>query len=313
MTVGQDSGLSRSESREMDAIRGAEDLADLASCTAARSERQAYLDAKRRWRRLRRKELTASTRRVLPGDQISVDNCEFVIHGITHADTDSERSLLRDCVDSWLAEGDTVYCEQGIRSMYFEDRPTVYAMDDYQWASRQRRERGLAADGTGAIDGAFDGTSSDLDSLTAEARRLTFLIADAADDWWGSAISSALGSTASALLSSSEQQAVADDFASFRKSREAAAEPSKLGALQRYYKRSFLPQPLEREWLRRKDPGLELFTHARNERMADYATYHAEGGRTRLIVGAAHQPGIGYYLRAHRDGRRDLGSFEPLA
>lgn len=313
MAVGQDSRLSDSESQELDAIRGAESLAALAELTDEPTERRAYLAAKRRWQELREKELSEGKERGLPGDRVTVENASFVIHGVTHAGTDEEREALRRRVGAWLADGDAVYCEQGIRSMYFDDIQTVYAMDDYQWATRTCRDRGLELDGTSVAGSAFDGISTNLTSLTAEARRLSFLFAESAGQLYGDAVGSAIGRTASELLASSEQQAVADDFASFRRSRAAASDPSKLGDLQRYYKRTFLPQPLEREWLRRQDPHLELFTHARNERIADYARYHADSERVRLVVGAAHQPGVGYYLRSHRDGNRDLSSFEPLA
>ena len=70
--------------------------------------------------------------------------------------------------------------------------------------------------------------------------------------------------------------------------------------------------PLEREWLRRHDPELEVVSHGRSERMADYAV--AEGGdAVPLVVGAAHQPGIVYYLERHRDGGRQLEGFEVVA
>jgi hypothetical protein len=313
MAVGQDLQLSRSESRELDTIRGAESLASLARATDVPTERRAYLTAKRRWQRLRAKELSQMAHTGLAGDTVTVDDREFVVHGITHANTDAERRTLRERVGAWIADGDAVYCEQGIRPMYFEDVPAVYAMDDYRWATQRGRERGLETDGTSVSGSAFDGISTDLASLTAQARRLSFLFAETTGTMCGEAVGAAIGRTASELLASNEQRAVADDFASFRRSREAAADPTKLGELQRYYKRTFLPQPLEREWLRRQDPQLELFTHARNERLADYARYHADADRVRLVVGAAHQPGVTYYLRAHRDGRRDLGSFEPVA
>jgi hypothetical protein len=44
--------------------------------------------------------------------------------------------------------------------------------------------------------------------------------------------------------------------------------------------------------------------------MADYALYHTTATETHLIVGAAHQPGVTYYLQRHRDGERDLAGFE---
>jgi hypothetical protein len=105
--------------------------------------------------------------------------------------------------------------------------------------------------------------------------------------------------------------ATGEDFASFVLARRAAENPERLGALQRYYETAFLPQPVEREWLRRHDPELEAVSHARNERMADYVVFHADGEETvHLIVGAAHQPGVVYYLERHRDGLRDVEGFD---
>lgn len=55
-----------------------------------------------------------------------------------------------------------------------------------------------------------------------------------------------------------------------------------------------------------------LVTHARNERMAEYVMYHAEDEtNVHVIVGAAHQPGVRYYLEAFRDGEKTLTGFEP--
>ncbi|MEF8774370.1 MAG: hypothetical protein V5A37_06600, partial [Halobacteriales archaeon] len=80
------------------------------------------------------------------------------------------------------------------------------------------------------------------------------------------------------------------------------------------YETAFLPPPIEREWLRRHDPELELVTHARSERQADYAVYHNDDAReVHLVVGAAHQPGVTYYLERHRDGHRSASEFEPVA
>ena len=104
----------------------------------------------------------------------------------------------------------------------------------------------------------------------------------------------------------------AREFEAFALSRRAAEDPAALTELQRYYATAFLPMPLEREWLRRHDPELEVVSHGRSERMADYAV--AEGGdAVHLVVGAAHQPGIVYYLERHRDGGRRLEGFEVVA
>jgi hypothetical protein len=35
-----------------------------------------------------------------------------------------------------------------------------------------------------------------------------------------------------------------------------------------------------------------------------------DGGDVHVVVGAAHQPGVRYYLERHRDGDRSAGSFD---
>jgi pheromone shutdown protein TraB len=46
--------------------------------------------------------------------------------------------------------------------------------------------------------------------------------------------------------------------------------------------------------------------------MAEYVMYHTETAReVHMLVGAAHQPGIVYYLEQFRDGKRRLGEFVP--
>jgi hypothetical protein len=106
--------------------------------------------------------------------------------------------------------------------------------------------------------------------------------------------------------------ATGDDYEAFQKNRAASRNPDRLVDLQRYYETTFLPQPIEREWLRRHDRELEILTHARNERMAEYLVYHADEDPVHAIVGAAHQPGVRYYLEAIRDGRHTLSDFEPV-
>jgi pheromone shutdown protein TraB len=45
--------------------------------------------------------------------------------------------------------------------------------------------------------------------------------------------------------------------------------------------------------------------------MADYAVFHNDDAEeVHLIVGAAHQPGVVYYLERYRDGRTVPESFE---
>ncbi|PSQ27663.1 hypothetical protein BRD03_05430 [Halobacteriales archaeon QS_9_68_17] len=311
---GEDATLSPAERDLLATIRSASGLADLASRFDADSEHDAYFAAKRRWYDLREKELAAApTREGLPGDCVAVDGTPICVHGITHADTRAEGEYLRDHVSRLLDGGATVYCEQGIRRMYFDDVPGVYEMDDYRWAMNRCRDIEVDVDARtdGFAASEFEDLLEDVDSLAEELRETAFSLIESGSDIYGERFGAALGDVASTFLTTHENLATGEDFESFRKTRRAAEDPARLVDLQRYYAKRFLPQPLEREWLRRHDSQLELMTHARNERMADYAVYHAEDAEpVHLIAGAAHQPGVAYYLERHRDGERDLAGFD---
>lgn len=305
---GTESGLRPDESDRLGALRSAESLSDLVALTDADSEREAYFRARREWADLRSRELAArAPADGLPGNCVVVDGHEFWVHGVTHANTHAERTFLREHVSTFLDRGASVYCEQGVRRMYFADEPAVCEMDDLRWATRQcERLDGVAGLGSTVADFA-----ADVESLTDRFRRAVFSLVESNSDLYGDDVSVSLGGLASALLTSHEDAAIGDDYESFRRTRRAAENPDELVDLQHYYERTFLPQPVEREWLRRHDPELELLTHARNERMADYAVYHnEEAEEVHLVVGAAHQPGVTYYLERHRDGTRSAADFE---
>lgn len=310
MPDGADGALTPAEHERLEAIRSADSLADLARAMDTDDEHAAYFEARRAWRDLRGRELAGSPPADgLPGTSVDVSGRTFHVHGITHADTAEERAFLREHVDGYLDAGHAVYCEQGVRPMYFDDRPAVCEMDDYLWA--RERCRVLDLEDSVFAEPAFDGLRERLDALAARFREATYGLIESAGDT--EAVRQALGDVASAFLMSHEDLATGDDFEAYVATRRAARDPAALAELQAYYERTFLPQPLEREWLRRHDPELEIVTHARNERMADYARYHADGAAdVHVIVGAAHQPGVVYYLREHRDGRRSLDGFEPV-
>jgi len=316
MTVerGERRRLTNAERYRLRALRRAGSLADLVPLTGVDSEHAAYFAAKRTWNELRTKELAASGGGSgLPGNTVAVDDTEFHVHGITHADTKAERRFLRAHVTRLIADDAAVYCEQGIRSMYFADFDAVREMDDYRWAMAERESLDESNRVADVLTPGFDSLSEDVDTLTDRFRSGVFSIIESDAAVEQNAVRRALGDVASSLLTNKESMATGEDFESFRKRRLAAANPTYLPDLQRYYERRFLPQPVEREWLRRHDPELELVTHARNERMADYALYHADdANEIHLIVGAAHQPGVTYYLEQHRDGNRDLSGFEPI-
>lgn len=334
-------GMARSDRPtpdDLDAIRAADSLADLAAALGVDSEHDAYLRAKKRWEAGIRREQEYRRNRALrrgrdpegrpdrdrptvpdriPGSSVVIDGRPFHVHGITHAGTPEERRFLRDRVDNLLDTGAAIYCEQGIRRLYFEDRPGVCAMDDYRWAMDRCEQ--LGGDLPAAIPAEqppFEGPLEAVDSALATLRESAFKLIGAGRerDVYGATVERALGDVATAAFGSHEALATGADFEAFRLRRRAARDPAGLRALGRYYERAFLPQPLEREWLRRHDRELEIVSHARNERMADYALYHAADGDApaiHLIVGAAHGPGVRYYLEAYRDGRALPTDFRP--
>ena len=315
--TGRSDRLTETQRERMADIRSAETLAELTDLMGADSAHDAYLQAKAEWRTLRGRELgPPEDGDGLPGNRVRVDGRPVHIHGITHADTDPERAVLRRHVATVLDAGGAVYCEQGVRSMYFADVAAVCETDDYRWAMHHCREQGFDSHIEGQLRRTVDTEreAPGLRSVVSRLREVTFSLIDSGSEVYGDQFASALGDVASTFLMSHEELATGEDFASFQRSRIAAADPDQLGVLQRYYERSFLPQPLEREWLRRHDPELELFTHARNERIAAHVLAHADDSDpVHIILGAAHQPGVSYYLAAYRDGDWSPGTFEPVS
>jgi hypothetical protein len=311
----RDSDLTTEQGRWLDQIGGADTLTELQRLIGADSEHDAYVEVKPTWKALRARELgDPPVATGLPGDSVLVDGQRFHVHGVTHADTDAERNFLRENVRSMLDSGEAVFCEQGIRPMYFDDMAEVAEIDDYRWAMHHCRERDISSHIDGIIEDSFEEGSSvtgNVIDAATEFREVAFSLIESGSDLYGDTFAAALGDVASTFFMDHERLATAEDFESFELSEAAAENPDRLSDLQHYYKRVFLPQPLEREWLRRHDPELELFTHARNERMAASALYRATGtDPVHLVVGAAHQPGVIYYLSAYRDGDWEYGEFE---
>jgi hypothetical protein len=303
-------GLTPGQRERFDRIRRTRSLAELVDVTAADGEHAAYLAAKREWRTLQERRLAPSSQHGVPGTTVAVGDRLFHVHGITHADTDAECSFLREHIPTFLDSGASVYCEQGIRRMYFDDFDRVGEMDDYSWAMQRCRELDIDSH-LDDLPGNFEGLLEDVDSFTGELQDAVFSLVEEGNGVYGTTFERTLGDLASDFLTSHESLATGDDYESFKLTRRAAVDPAHLVDLQHYYRTTFLPQPLEREWLRRHDPELELMTHARSERMADYGMYHASPGDTvHLVVGAAHQPGIDYYLDRFESGERTLDGFE---
>lgn len=315
-------GLTPAEQNRLAHIRAATSLEDLVPLTDEENGHDAYLAIKREWHDLRGRELgpppdpASTSQDEFPGVTVTVDGREYHVHGVTHADSAPEGDFLRRHVDRLLDQGASVYCEQGIRAMYFDAYPDVCQMDDYSWAMARCRERDLDSHVADILRDPEAGThtafSDHVDDLADRFQAAVYTLVESDRDLYGDEYTRALGDIAASFLMRHEDLATGDDFASYAISRRAAEDPAHLGTLQHYYERAFLPQPLERDWLRRHDPELEIVTHARNERMADYAVAHHDGDPLHVITGAAHQPGVRYYLEQHRDGHRTVADFEEL-
>jgi hypothetical protein len=303
-----DARIDDSPGRELQAdLAGAESLADLQVLLDVDSAQEAYFDAKRLWAA---RSLDADTAGDgFPGTHVAVDGRDFFVHGITHANTDAEAAVLREHLTERLSDGAAVYCEEGIREMYLADVAGVSAMDDYRWAMERCAEADLVPSIRDLPSSELAGLREDVSAIAGRYRELAFTLIESGSDIYGAEFASALGDVASAFLTSHEDLATGEDFEAFRRTRRAAEDPATLPDLQTYYRRKFLPQPIEREWLRRHDRQLELVTHARNERMADYLVHDADADVVEVVVGAAHQPGVVYYLEQYRDGERQPGGF----
>lgn len=292
-------------------IERAGSLAELAEILGTPSERDAYFSAKAHWRRastdLIRPERTAAG---LPGDQIDIDGCTITVHGLTHADSDPEHVVVRQHATDALDAGAELYCEQGIRRMYLADVSDACEMDDYRWAMAACEAVDADVHRDHLPTSELERVVADLTEVAPQLREATFSLIESGRDIYGERFAKALGDVASSFLTSHEDLAMGRDFEAFRRSRVAARDPTRLAALQDYYWHAFLPQPVEREWLRRHDPELVILTHARNERMADYVVHEADSPTVHVLVGAAHQPGVIYYLRQYRDGEKTPGDFE---
>jgi len=176
--------LTAAERERLSAIRDAESLSDLVAITDAASEHEAYFAAKEEWEQLRGKQLAArDPPEGLPGSTVVVDGHTFHIHGITHSNTGAEGRYLREHVRSFLERGDTVYCEQGIRSMYFDGMDGVCEMDDYLWAM----DRCAELEGESHVEGVsaeeFDGLAEEVRTL-AESRYLLVCREGGAPSWF---------------------------------------------------------------------------------------------------------------------------------
>ena len=125
--------LSPDERERFERLRAATSLADLQSITDATSPQDAYFSAKDTWRSYANRALNSPpVIDGVPGRTVSVGGVDVHLHGVTHAGTDAERSYLQDRIEDVLSAGHDVYCEQGIRRLYFDAFQDVCEMDDYE-------------------------------------------------------------------------------------------------------------------------------------------------------------------------------------
>ncbi|MEF8936566.1 hypothetical protein [Halobacteriaceae bacterium SHR40] len=299
-----------SESEQFEAIQEAQQLSDLSETFGIGSIHEIYFSAKEIWQSvLRERQRNRTDASGLAGTTVDIDGQTFHVHGITHVGTEPEAEYLREYVTEYLRSNGSVYCEQGIRSMYFEDFPEVCEMDDYLWAMDRCEgvETASHVDRRSSSEPVFEETAP----VTGEFRDATFSLIDSGSTMYGEKFEQTLGDIAASFLTDHADIGVGKSYEAFQLRAEASRNPERLVDLQEYYERTFLPQPLEREWLRYHDPELELMSHARNERMAEYAMYHNQNAENvHLVVGAAHQPGVVYYLEQYRDGRELPAEFE---
>jgi hypothetical protein len=144
-------------------VRAAESLDALGRVVGESSPHEAYLTAKELWTPLRERDLGPPDESSgPPAATVTVGETTVYVHGITHADTDAERSFLREHVADYLSEGASVYCEQGIRSMYFHDLPAVCEMDDYRWAIAECRRLDAESNVADLVGSSFSGLDEEL-------------------------------------------------------------------------------------------------------------------------------------------------------
>lgn len=295
-------------------IRDATSLTDLRVRLGSDSIHEAYFEAKEIWKSaVGRQQAQREERTGLPGSHVRIGAQDVHVHGITHADTTEERSFLREHVSRFLDGDAAVYCEQGIRPLYFDDIDAVCEMDDYLWAMDRCERLDTESRLERLPEHGIEGLRDDVAGFASQFRKATFSLIDSASSMYSDRFEAVLGDIAASFVTDHAELATGQSYEAFSLSRAASRNPERLVELQQYYERTFLPQPLEREWIRRHDRELEIVSHARNERMADYVIYHSDDTEEiHLIVGAAHQPGVGYYLGQYRDGRELPDSFEPF-
>ncbi|MFB6283130.1 MAG: hypothetical protein ABEK59_04245 [Halobacteria archaeon] len=291
-------------------LKAARSIKDLQEITGIHGPQRAYVKAKKEWHRLHGNGRESYGKEIedggIPGKKIEVGKTTYKIHGITHSGTEEERKFLKEHVAEMIDKDHDVYTEQGIRRMYFQDLDDVQEMDDYSWASKElRRRRNAEPENSDS-----SGSKLRIENLRSGLMRTAFKVITTGEKIYGRRIKRTMGGIASDFLTRPSNMGTGEDFISFTLNRKASRNPEKLEKLQNHYERTFLPQPVEREWLRNQSEVLELYTHSRNERITDYvldvvgdpwkndATVH-------VIAGAAHQPGILYYLNDYRHGFRD--------
>lgn len=204
-----------------------------------------------------------------------------------------------------------IYREQGIRPIYLADLPGVCETYDYRWAMAECARLDVDSHLEALSESGIDAVLEDVAAVASTFRTTTSRLIESGRSAYGDRFERALADVAAGFLTGHANLATGGSYVAFSSSRAASRDPERLGALQRYNDRSSLPQPLEREWLRRHDPELETVADDREERMAGYAVYHDQTAEAvHPIVGAAYRPGVTYSLDRSREGRALPEPFE---
>lgn len=258
--------------RGIQEIREVDGLSELQRLFGEATIDDAYLAAKRRWYT----EMAQMEEQYSPQEEslfgpVVVDDVTFSVHGVTHYGTREEREYVVERVEEWIERDEQVFIEQGIdRYIESDIRPELWSGSG---------ETGERAD------------------IVEEMDDFSWVRATAPEPW----------------DKETDYDTVFEDvFDEYDEvlSGQAATDTEQLPALQAYCEKTKLPVHLERSWLQRHAPGLAYRRHGRSERMADYAVHTAvpdqNVDRVHIVTGAQHRTGVLDYLRAYRDGDKEL-------
>ena len=210
-----------------------------------------------------------------PATTVMVNGVQYHIHGISHDEqiNDTVRKYIRGELERYLSLEHVVLMEQGVSSLIFRgyidndprleitfvDLPVV-EMDDQSWAKKVDH-KGVRRFREKAKMWRPPTTDYDVEDIGCEV--CNHIQADSVDTY---------------NRSMGDQTCLAD--------------------LQNYVFSTHLPEQLHRQYLELFYPEEALMVSGRSRRMAEFASqYETRSREIDMVVGAAHQPGIAYYLQ----------------